>query len=117
MALLKFGDYAICWGNAANVKNQITKSGKSVTSFSVVYGRDGDNKLFQNCNAWGNLSRKYLNRLDKNDILIVAGRLEKDDYWSERNGKDEYKIIVEWANVQEQFDGDDVDEELDLNDI
>ena len=43
--------------------------------------------------------------------------MEKDDYWSERNGKDEYKITVEWANVQEQFDGDDVDEELDLNDI
>lgn len=117
MALLKIGDYAICWGNAANIKNQITKSGKAVTSFSIQYGKDGDNKLFQNCNAWGNMSRKYLNRLDKHDSLIVVGRLEKDDYWSERNGKDEYKLIVEWANVQEQFDGDDVDEELDLNDI
>lgn len=111
------GIHADCYGNATNIKNQITKSGKSVTSFSIQYGRNGDTKLFQNCVAWGNLSRKYLNRLDKGDVVCVKGYMEKDDYWSERNDKDEYKLVVEWANVQDQFDGDDVDEELDLNDI
>lgn len=117
MGLLVFKNYAICWGSAANIKNALTKTGKSVTSFSIQYGKEGDNKLYQNCNAWGDLSRKYLNRLDRGDTVLVIGRMEKDDYWSEKNGTDEFKLIVEWANVQEQFDGDDVDEELDLNDI
>lgn len=117
MGLLKFGNSAICWGAATNIKNQITKTGKSVTAFSIQYGKDGDNKLYQNCNAWGDLSRKYLNRLDRGDYVLVIGRMEKDDYWSEKKGVDEYKLIVEFANVQDLFDGDDVDEELDLNDI
>lgn len=117
MGLLIFKNYALCWGGATNIKNQITKSGKSVTSFSIQYGKEGENKLYQNCNAWGDLSRKYLNRLDRGDTVLVIGRMEKDDYWSEKKGSDEFKLIVEWANVQEQFDGDDVDEELDLNDF
>ena len=117
MALLKIGNYALCWGLAANIKNTITKTGKSVTQFSIQYGKEGETKLYQNCTAWNDLSRKYLNRLDKGDYLLVVGRLDKDDYWSERNGKDEFKLNVEWANVQDSFDSDDVDEELDLNDI
>ena len=117
MGLLIFKNYALCWGSATNIKTQITKSGKSVTAFSIQYGKDGDNKLYQNCNAWGDLSRKYLNRLDRGDTVLAIGRMEKDDYWSEKKGTDEFKLIVEWANVQEQFDGDDVDEELDLNDF
>lgn len=109
--------HAECWGNAANIKTQITKTGKSVTTFSIQYGKNGDNKLYQNCVAWGDLSRKFLNRLEKGDLVAVKGFIEKDDYWSERKGTDEYKIIVEIAYVQELYDSDDIDEELDLNDI
>lgn len=121
MALFTFdtftGKYAICWGNAVNIKNSITKTGKHVTSFSINYGKVGSDNLFQNCTAWNDISRLYLNRLDKGDMVIVVGRMEKDDYWSERNGTDEYRLTVEWANVQEQFSNDDVDEELDLSEL
>ena len=117
MGLMRVGDTAFCWGSATNIKNQVTKTGKPVTSFSIQYGRDGDNKLYLNCNAWGNLSGKYLNRLERGDIIMVAGRMEKDDFWSEKKGVDEYKLIVEWAKDQDLFDGDDVDEELDLTDF
>jgi single-stranded DNA-binding protein len=117
MALINLGEYALCWGGAVNIKNSIMKTGKSVTQFSIQYGKDGDTKLYQNCTAWNDLSRKYLNRLDKGDLVLVVGRMEKDDYWSERNGKDEYKLNVEWASVQDSFDSDDVDEELDLSDL
>ena len=118
MALLKFGDYAVVWGNAVNINNTITKGkGTNVTTFSVQYGKDGDTKLYQNCIAWADLSKKYFNRLDKGDLILVIGRLVKDDYWSERNGKDEYKLVVEYGHVQELFDSGDIEDELDLNDI
>lgn len=116
--LVPFGVYALCLGQAANVKTGYTKGkNKPYTSFSIMYEKDGDEKLYQNCVAWGDLSKKYLNRLDKGDTVLVFGTLEKDDYWSERNGTDEYKLTVSFAAVQELFNDDDVDEDLDLSDL
>lgn len=117
MALIINGNDAVCWGFATNIKTTITRSGRSVTQFSVQYGKEDEEKLYQNCVAWNDLSRCYLNRLDRGDYLIVCGRLERNKYWSEKKGHDEFDIIVEWANVQDKFDGDDVDEEIDLSDL
>ena len=116
--LIPFGAYALCLGKAANIQNKYT-TGKNIpyTTFSIMYEKDGEEKLYQNCVAWGDLSKKYLNRLDKGDTVLVFGTLDKDNYWSERNGKDEYKLTVAFAAVQELFNGDDVDEELDLSDL
>lgn len=61
-----------------------------------------ENKVLT-CTAFGKLA-EYFALLEKNDIVLIYGRYEKDQYWTERNEKGEvqYKIIAEYAAVQPQ---------------
>lgn len=110
-------DYAIVIGNATNVVSKTVGSKNTpISTFSVQYGYDKESEtnLYLNCTAWKDLSSKYLNRLDRGDTILCIGKLEKDEYWSERNHKDEFRMIVEFAQVQTQFedtfeDSDDFD--------
>lgn len=120
--LLKLNDdYAVVMGTAAKISTKnVGSKGTSITNFSVMYhyDKETEERQYLNCIAWKDLSSKYLNRLDKGDMVLCIGRMEKDDYWSERNGKDEFKMTVEFAQVQTLYeDSFDVDEELDLSKI
>lgn len=114
-------DYAIVIGAAANVKSQaVGKKNTPITTFSVQYAYDKETEKgeYLNCVAWKDLSSNYLNRLDRGDMILCIGKLERDEYWSERNQKDEFKMTVEFAQVQQMFeDSFDSDEDLDLANI
>ena len=110
-------DHAVVIGSATNiVSKRVGQKNRPITTFSVAYSynRETDEKQYLNCTAWNDLSDKYLNRLDRGDIVMCFGTLEKDEYWSERNKKDEFRLIVEFAMVQPMFEdsfetGDDID--------
>ena len=124
MGLITQGDYAIIWGKATNIKNDKTKNkGVPFTSFSIAYdkvkGEEGeeDKYLYFNALAWTDISKKYLNRLERGDIVFVTGKLEKDTYWSEKHGQDEFKLIVDFAATQSYFEDDDSFDDFDLSSV
>lgn len=105
MGLIRSGKWAIVWGQATNIKNRYTKKGKEFTTFSVAYDKDeNDKSIYMNCNAWQKLSSDYVCRFEKGDNVVIFGTMIKDDYWSERNGKDEWKMNAEIAVAQTYFE-------------
>lgn len=74
-----------------------TKTGKNVCSFYVnsdVIGK-GQNREFESykINAWDEKAH-YAKQFEKGDTVYVEGECTKDDYTSQKNGKDEYQITV-----------------------
>lgn len=59
---------------------QKTGTTKSFDSFSV--------------NVWGD-DAAYASQFEKNDEIFIVGECKKDEYWSNRNGKEEFSINAE----------------------
>ena len=102
------GAYVTVWGQTGEPKTTKTATGKTVTSFSIAYDydRDAEETKYIKCTAWQKLAEQYASLLDKHDPVRVWGIVKKDNYWSERNQKDEFYIQVEQLSAQE-FHGDD----------
>ena len=74
-----------------------TKTGKTVCSFYVcsdVIGK-GQNKEYEsyNVSAWDEKAH-YAKLFEKGETIYVEGECSKDDYASQKNGKDEYRITA-----------------------
>lgn len=74
-----------------------TKTGKSVCSFFVnsdVIGK-GQSREYESykVNAWDEKAH-YARNFEKGDTIYVEGECSKDDYTSQKNGKDEYQITA-----------------------
>ena len=109
MALLKQGETAIAWGYLSkDASFRKFDSGKQVANFSICYGsepgEDGGRRKYKyiGVDAWGLLGL-YASAFEKGDTVLVAGRLEKDEYRSQKKGFDIYKIIADVAIVQPVF--------------
>ena len=71
-------------------------SGKTKTSFSIIYGEDANNKdergrgkpLYLNVDCWGAVGRDAM-LLSKGEYVIVSGRVQQSEY----NGK-QYTTFV-----------------------
>lgn len=76
-------------------------SGKVLTSFFINSDASGKGKDKQfesyKINAWEEWA-DYANVLEKGDVVYVEGECLKDDYYSKKNGTDEFMI-----NIQEMF--------------
>lgn len=57
--------------------------------------------------AFGKLAA-YCANLEKKDVFAFYGRLEPDEFWTEKNGTGEvaYKCVLEYASVQPEIDGE-----------
>lgn len=44
--------------------------------------------------VWGD-DAAYASQFEKNDEIFVIGECKKDEYWSNKNGKDEFRIVAE----------------------
>ena len=96
----------VIWGQVAqNATFRCFDSGKSVSNFSVKYGRaesDGQGSkkgLFINVSAWGKTG-EYASGLEKGDYVLCAGTLERDDYRSKKKGEDIFLLNAEIVLVQ-----------------
>lgn len=74
-----------------------TKTGKTVCSFFIcsdVIGK-GQNKEYESykVSAWDDKAH-YAKLFDKGETIYVEGECTKDDYATQKNGKDEYQITA-----------------------
>lgn len=106
MGYLKSGGYMIIWGNVTqDAKFRFFESGKCVANFPVKYdtqdaeGQGRKKGRFIDISAWGETG-KYASGLEKGDTVLVAGRMQKDDYKSQKNGEDVYLLNAEMVLVQ-----------------
>lgn len=58
--------------------------------------KDGSKKTYDNFSVcvWGDDSA-YASQLEKGDEIYIVGECKRDEYWSNRNGKDEFTINAE----------------------
>lgn len=61
-------------------------------------------ECFIGVSAGGNLA-KMMTEFDKGTVLLVLGNMVRDDYWSDRNKKDVYKIEAQFIIPQMDFSG------------
>lgn len=75
-------------------ETRYTTGGTSVTSFGLAVnerwtGDDGERReraTFVDCTAWGKLGEVLAENLDKGDPLVIAGRLQMDE-WTDKETK------------------------------
>lgn len=102
----KVGNNVIVWGTATAPNTKLTKTGKTVTEFNIVIGKDADQKnIYLKITAWEKLAKQFASFIDKHDALTVIGRVERDDYWTEKNQRETYAITANRIMAQ-QFYGD-----------
>lgn len=110
MGYIKQGDAAIMWGYVPfDAKFYEFASGKCKAGFTLTYGNSKDangHKTPVNvyCEAWGKLAKEYCAGIEKGDNVIVAGYMVKDDWSSEKKGKEVYKLNVSFVSVQQYYD-------------
>lgn len=53
-------------------------------------------RKWQNCECWFDMAKQF-SGLERGDTLIVAGRLKKDDYWTEhgKTGETVYLLVCD----------------------
>ena len=58
--------------------------------------KNGQTKSFDSysVSVWGD-DAVYASQLEKNDRIFIVGECKKDEYWSQRNGTDEFNITAE----------------------
>lgn len=58
--------------------------------------KNGQTKNYEsfNVSVWGD-DAVYASQLEKNDKIFIIGECKKDEYWSNRNGKDEFSIAAD----------------------
>lgn len=59
---------------------------------SVIYSVTALSPLADNLIAW-----------PKGTVLLIAGNLVRDEYWSKRNGTDVFKIMAEFVHDQHNY--------------
>lgn len=79
-----------------------TKTGKLINGFYVCsdtigFGKNKEYESYK-INAWDELAN-YANNLDKGDVVYVEGECKRDDYLSEKNGKDEFQITAQILQI------------------
>lgn len=64
-------------------------------------GRNIYENTLMSFTAFGKLAR-YCANLEKKDVFAFYGRLEPDEFWTEKNGTGEvaYKCVLEYVSVQ-----------------
>jgi single-stranded DNA-binding protein len=67
------------------------------------------NDCFISISAFSDLAEKMA-EFPKRTALLVFGVMEKDDWWSDRNGKDTYKINAQFIAPQMDYSGNDLPE-------
>lgn len=75
-----------------------TSTGKQVTSFYVLsdtvgFGKNKEYESYK-INAWGELA-VFARNFEKGDVIHVDGECKRDEYASNKNGKDEYEITAQ----------------------
>lgn len=106
------GNSALIWGTLSKDAPEQPKyfpSGRRVTNFSIAYENrkkadgSGWENTYINCSAWGDLA-DYATCLERGDQVLIAGRLEKDKYQSERKGEEVMMIVCDMIMVQAKLD-------------
>lgn len=106
------GNSVILWGTLARDAPEQPRyfpSGKRVTNFSISYASQkksdgsGWENQYINCSAWGDLA-DYATCLEKGDLIMLAGRLDKDKYRSEKKGEEVMMIVCDMIVVQGKID-------------
>lgn len=103
----KDNNSAIAVGMLCNIKQRQTQSGKSFTTFSVIFGTHQDEfnnwvNDFQPCVAYSNLA-DFVNELSQDKSrkkYLVAGTLQENTY----QGKTELQIVAEYIAPQPQIE-------------
>lgn len=85
-------------------------TGKEITKFTIQYGYESSgggrrNGLLLNCDAW-ELMGEFAAALEKGDTVLTAGKFERDEYWSNKNGNDSYKLTCEIILPQPSLSAD-----------
>lgn len=116
MGIIQHKGNVIAWGYLGqDAKHKEFDSGKSVTNFSLRYGSEAstDNggrrkNLYIDVDAWNQIGG-YAANFEKGDNVVVFGRMIKDDYKSNKQGHDVFKISADMCLVQpfvgEAYDG------------
>ena len=113
MGYFKQKDCVIFYGTVSgNVRHRVFESGKMVTNFGVAYEKTLDEngekkKSVIYVDAWGKNLASYAACLERGDIVLVAGRLKRDDYMSQKNGTDSYKLNADLVICQPTADYED----------
>ena len=101
MAYIKQGNNAIFWGRATkDAQIRQTTGGKTYATVSLQYGKhyDADGNTVRDyidCSFWGDYSNDVGDPnigITHGDIVMMAGMLYKDDYKSEKEGRDIYSL-------------------------
>lgn len=91
----------LLWGRVTrDAQLRQTKSGKSYATLSVQYGKHHDEdghmiRDYMDVSVWGDHGEQVGDPnagVSKGDIVLVIGTLYKDDYKSEKDGKDVYSL-------------------------
>lgn len=98
---------SIC-GNCTEPVLKYTQGGKAIISFSIAINRKDKNgdqtTTWVSCKAWDTLAENIAANIKKGDRLLVAGRLETEEW--EKDGQkqsrtvlvaDEAGISLRWA--------------------
>lgn len=107
MGYLKGADSnAVFWGRVTKDATFRTfESGSRVANFSIAYERyeeDGKSKSkYIDVNAWASLA-DYAAGIERNDYVLVAGALRRDNYQSEKKGQEIYNLRADLVLVQER---------------
>jgi single-stranded DNA-binding protein len=95
----------IMWGRVTSGEASYKElpSGKHVSNFSIQYDSlpsdDGKRKgVYVDCTAWNDLA-DFAKNLERGDVVLCAGRMERDSYSSEKKGEDVYRLICEFISV------------------
>jgi len=80
------------------VYKTVGKDEKQVCQFFLQSDvtKTGQTKNYEsfNVSVWGD-DAVYASQLEKNDKIFIIGECKKDEYWSNRNGKDEFSITAD----------------------
>ena len=80
------------------VYKTVGKNNTQICSFMLQSDvqKNGQSKSYESysVNVWGD-DAVYASQLEKNDKIFIVGECKKDEYWSNRNGKEEFGITAE----------------------
>ena len=99
------------WGFASEPKTKVLPSGKTVTDFQLLIGKDpddSDTKIYIRVQVWEKLAKQFASLIDRNDLILVIGTCRKDNYWTERNQKETFYVSAEFL-INQTFHGDEQD--------
>lgn len=98
------GNSMIIWGTVAfDATFRDLKNNNCVCNFLVNYamsqGEKGNRRYVgMNCTAWNDIAR-YCAGLEQGDTVMCCGEVTADSYRSQKSGKDEFLLTVNFISV------------------